>query len=303
MRALFALLCAGSAFAQVSHVTWTVTGETGGSKALLRAAGKVDPGWHLYSASSPAGIPTSFQIAGAGQVRVFQPAPVKAFDKNFGADTETFEGEVTFLIEAKLNQPTTSLDLKARYQTCNDTQCVPSRWSGTVPLTAGALTMPAGYSEAKPPSPAGATPVTQEQGLGAFLLVAFGFGLASLFTPCVFPMIPITMSYFLNRQSGGRGDGVAQAVVFCLGIIVLFSGLGLLITAVLGPFGVVQLGSNPWVNGFISLLFIAFGLSLLGAFEITIPSSILTRLNKSSDKGGFAGTLLMGLTFSLASFA
>ena len=83
----------------------------------------------------------------------------------------------------------------------------------------------------------------------------------------------------------------------------LFSGLGLLTTAILGPFGVVQLGSNPWVNGFISVLFIAFGLSLLGAFEITIPSAILTRLNQSSDKGGFVGTLLMGLTFSLASFA
>ena len=65
----------------------------------------------------------------------------------------------------------------------------------------------------------------------------------------------------------------------------------------------VQLGSNPWVNGFIAALFIAFGLSLLGAFEITIPSAILTRLNQSSEKGGFAGTLLMGLTFSLASFA
>ena len=65
----------------------------------------------------------------------------------------------------------------------------------------------------------------------------------------------------------------------------------------------MQLGSNPWVNGFIAALFIAFGLSLLGAFEITIPSSILTRLNRSSEKGGFAGTLLMGLTFSLASFA
>ena len=65
----------------------------------------------------------------------------------------------------------------------------------------------------------------------------------------------------------------------------------------------MQLGSNPWVNGFIAALFLAFGLSLLGAFEITIPSSILTRLNQSSEKGGFAGTLLMGLTFSLASFA
>jgi thiol:disulfide interchange protein len=92
-------------------------------------------------------------------------------------------------------------------------------------------------------------------------------------------------------------------VVFCLGIVVLFSGMGLAITAALGPFGIVQLGSNPWVNAFISVLFIAFGLSLLGAFEITIPSSILTRLNQGSEKGGFAGTLLMGLTFSLASFA
>ncbi len=65
----------------------------------------------------------------------------------------------------------------------------------------------------------------------------------------------------------------------------------------------MQLGSNPWVNGFIAALFIAFGLSLLGAFEITIPSAVLTRLNASSEKGGFVGTLLMGLTFSLASFA
>ena len=133
--------------------------------------------------------------------------------------------------------------------------------------------------------------------------MAFGFGLASIFTPCVFPMIPITMSYFLNRQSGGRRESIVQALVFCLGIIVLFSGLGLATTAILGPFGIVTLGSNPWVNAFISLLFIAFGLSLLGAFEITIPSVILTRLNQSADKGGFIGSLLMGLTFSLASFA
>jgi thiol:disulfide interchange protein DsbD len=168
-----------------------------------------------------------------------------------------------------------------------------------------AVTIPTGYAEAKPPAAqaAPASAPADTQGFAGFLLVAFGFGLAAIFTPCVFPMIPITMSYFLNRQSGGRRDAVTQAVVFCLGIIVLFTGLGIVLTAALGPFGVVQLGSNKWVNGFISVLFIAFGLSLLGAFEITIPSAILTRLNQSSDKGGFAGTLLMGLTFSLASFA
>jgi thiol:disulfide interchange protein DsbD len=111
-------------------------------------------------------------------------------------------------------------------------------------------------------------------------------------------MIPITMSYFLNKKGS-----VMQAGVFCLGIIVLFSGLGLLMRVLLGPFGIVALGSSPWVNGFITVLFVTFGLSLLGAFEITIPSSILTPLNAGADKGGFVGSLLMGLTFSLASFA
>ena len=175
--------------------------------------------------------------------------------------------------------------------------------------TAGAPVIPTGYTEPAPPSanPAAAPsgqpsgqPATATESLAGFLAVAFGFGLASIFTPCVFPMIPITMSYFLNRPSGGRRESIVQALVFCLGIVVLFSGLGLATTAILGPFGVVTLGSNPWVNAFISALFIAFGLSLLGAFEITIPSVILTRLNRSADQGGYAGSLLMGPTFSLA---
>jgi thiol:disulfide interchange protein len=83
----------------------------------------------------------------------------------------------------------------------------------------------------------------------------------------------------------------------------LFCALGFGVSAAVGPFGVVQLGSNPWVNGFIALIFGAFALSLLGAFEITLPSSLLTRLDQASRRGGYLGTLLMGLTFSLTSFA
>ena len=141
------------------------------------------------------------------------------------------------------------------------------------------------------------------QGLGTFMLIAFGFGLAAIFTPCVFPMIPITVSFFLNKQSESRVGSILQALVFSLGIVVLFSTLGLVTTAILGPFGTVQLGSNPWVNGFITLVFLAFGLSLLGAFEIAIPSSVLTRVDRASARGGFVGTLIMGLTFSLTAFA
>jgi len=116
-------------------------------------------------------------------------------------------------------------------------------------------------------------------------------------------MIPFTVSYFINRSTGSRRDGVLQAVVFCLGIVVLFTGLGVLMKAIVGPFGVVQLGNSPWVNGFIALVFVIFGLSLLGAYELTLPSGLLTKLNQTSERGGYFGTLLMGLTFTLTAFA
>ena len=327
-RIVVPLLAAAGAWAQTygtNQVKWALAVEPGsaapGSKVLARMTGQIDPGWHLYSLSTPSAIPTTIQLATNAVVerfRVLQPGPHRAFDPNFQTNTETFQNSVAFLLELELKKDAPAgpaeLSVTARYQTCNDKVCIPPvRRTATVTLTVdpaartAAPAIPAGYAE---PQPGGApnaisdtTPAASDQGWWAFLVVAFGFGLATIFTPCVFPMIPITLSYFLNQQSGGRRDAVTQAVVFCLGIIVLFSGLGLLMTAILGPFGIVQLGSNPWVNGFIAALFIAFGLSLLGAFEITIPSSILTRLNRGSEKGGFAGTLVMGLTFSLASFA
>jgi thiol:disulfide interchange protein DsbD len=298
------------------HVQWSLALERGatppGAPVLVRLTGILDPGWHLYSMSTAAATPTTILLADnpvAELRRVLQPPPKRAFDANFDSDTETYEGQVAFLLELEIkkNAPAgpAQLTVNARFQTCNDKQCVPGRWTGVANLTvdpsvkAVVETIPAGYAEAKPvPAPSGTGGESH-----SFLLVAFGFGLAALFTPCVFPMIPITMSYFLSRPSARRRESVTQAAVFCLGIVVLFSGLGLLTTALLGPFGIVTLGSNSWVNGFIAALFLAFGLSLLGAFEINIPSPILTRLNRSSEKGGFAGALLMGLTFSLASFA
>ncbi|MGB9605555.1 MAG: protein-disulfide reductase DsbD family protein, partial [Bryobacteraceae bacterium] len=128
-------------------------------------------------------------------------------------------------------------------------------------------------------------------------------GLAAVLTPCVFPMIPVTVSFFLNKPATGRARAVFEALVFSLGIVVLFTGLGLMVTALLGPFGMVRLGANPWVNGFIAAVFIVFALSLLGAFEIALPSGLLTRLDQASRGGGLGSTLLMGLTFSLTAFA
>ena len=320
-RTVLFLLLAASAFAESeNHVQWTMTVDqptaAPGSTVLAHLEARIDEGWHMYSLTTPPGpIPTTIKTvngAAVASVTFFEPPPVRKYDENFKADTETYEGTQTFLARIELKKDIAPGDLtiafQPRYQTCSGTQCIPPRTRDlTAALTiaagstAASIVIPAGHIEVKPASPVAdhtTTVATSDNGILAFLALAFGFGLAAIFTPCVFPMIPITMSYF----TGQRG-GLSQALTFCLGIIVLFTGLGIVTTLVLGPAGVVQLGSNPWVNGFISMIFFVFGLSLLGAFEITIPSGILTKMNNASNAGGYIGSLLMGLTFALASFA
>ena len=306
---------------KLDPVQWMLTSDAGrapaGSTVPLRLTAKLDEKWHLYSLTTPKGgpIPTTVDLAESPAIessKLFQPRPERKFDRNFNLDTETFQKEAVFWITAELKKdaPAGPVELTAqvRYQTCDDRQCLPPR-KKTATFTLGidpsapapaAFVVPAQYTEIKPGAPAPITPVAPKQtdDLGAFLLTAFGLGLATIFTPCVFPMIPITVSFFLNQRGG-----ILQALVFSLGIIVLFCLLGLGVTAAVGPFGVVQLGSNPWVNGFIALIFGVFALSLLGAFEITLPSSLLTKFDQASRRGGYLGTLLMGLTFSLTSFA
>lgn len=277
----------------------------------------MEPGWHIYALTSPTGGPTPTSIKlgetkDASAIKVFQPKPSVKLDPNFNMNVEAFEGQVTFFTQiapAEGRKGPVEIPLLVRYQACTDKECLPRKTTLVAklnfdPKQPASAAIPAGYIEftgqrsprlaVQPSAQTGA----DTQDLGSFLLVAFGFGLAAIFTPCVFPMIPITLSFFLNKPGALR-----QAILFCLGIVVMFTAMGLLVTAVLGPFGVVQLGSNPWVNGFIAVVFVVFGLSLLGAFEITLPSSLLTKMDQASQRGGSAGTLLMGLTFSLTSFA
>jgi len=282
-----------------------------GTKLLLRLTAEPEPGWHLYSLTTPKGgpNPTTIKLEGG---KVYQPAPTRKLDPNFQVDTETFDGLTVFLIEATVPDDAkgkVEYTANLRYQACTEKECLPPRKktaTTTVVVDAAApppaISIPPGYTSADAPIKATPPPTPAkpaDQSLGSFLLLAFGLGIAAIFTPCVFPMIPLVMSQFLN--SGAQA--LRQAAVFCLGIVVLFSSIGLGITAAVGPFGVVQLGANPWVNAFIAAIFFAFGLSLLGAFELTIPSGLLTKLNQASEQGGYLGSLLMGLTFALTSFA
>jgi thiol:disulfide interchange protein DsbD len=326
------LFLASFAFAQSRNpVQWTVTLEPAavppGASALAKFTATMEDPWHIYALSTPSGGPTPTTIRVTPEnpavvgLRLFQPKPKVLFDPNFNMNVEAFGHEVVLsaLVETAKDAKAgpTELSFLVRYQACTEKECLPKRTTLTTTLNIDpAAPVPTltpsgeeftGRPTAASPPPAVPTAPAQSsqqvQGMAAFLLVAFGFGLAAIFTPCVFPMIPITLSFFLNRPGVTRGESLKQALLFCLGIVVLFTGMGLAVTAIVGPFGVVQLGSNPWVNGFISIVFIVFGLSLLGAFEITLPSSLLTKMDQASQRGGLLGTLLMGLTFSLTSFA
>lgn len=338
LSALAVLFCSPSFAAREDPVQWTLaparaqTQILPGDKPYFELKAAIQPGWHLYSPTTPSGGPiiTTIRLDSNPAVAtyaVYRPHPVRKLDPNFQIDTETYAGEAVFLIQAhtaKTASGDTSLQASVRYQACTDVKCLPpvkKTAAAVVHFTPGApameFTLPAGY-ELVPGTPGTASAVRMpdrtvtsrdesSQDLLPFLLTAFGFGLAALFTPCVFPMIPITVSFFLNQSAGAgteaKRGGWMQALVFCVGIIVLFTGLGFLVTAIAGPFGVVELGSSPWINTFIAIVFFVFGLSLLGAFELRLPSGLLTRLDRASQAGGYAGTLLMGLTFSLTSFA
>ena len=137
--------------------------------------------------------------------------------------------------------------------------------------------------------------------IGHYLWLAVTAGAVSLFTPCVFPMIPITVSYFTHRA------GVRSAMVFAAAIIGSFTALGLLLALIFGAAGVQRFAANPFVNVVLAGLFVAFALNLFGAYQITVPSRALTALdsaarNQESSGAHIAGAVLMGLTFALTSF-
>lgn len=131
----------------------------------------------------------------------------------------------------------------------------------------------------------------------------FAGGLLALITPCVFPMIPMTVSFFTKRAKN-RKKGIRDALIYALSIIGIYVSLGLLVTLATGdPQTLNQLSANIWFNLIFFLVFIVFGVSFLGAFEITLPSAFVNKIDRASDKGGLMGIFFMAFTLSLVSFS
>ena len=144
--------------------------------------------------------------------------------------------------------------------------------------------------------------IDYSQGLRLFLLTAALAGFAALLTPCVFPMIPITVSFFQKQSEKQQHRPITMASIYCLGIIGTYTGLGMLMSIVFGAGALNRLSNDPWLNMFIAGILVFFGLNLLGLFDIRIPSWLLTFTAGREAKGGFIGVLFMALTFTLTSF-
>jgi thiol:disulfide interchange protein len=334
------LLLAATALGQ-NPTKWSLESEARGRelkageqrKVILRA--EVEPGWHLYSVDQPAGGPiaTTIKPADPGKFEIVgkieTPNPKITPDSNFIVDGKPLEtkyftdrGEFRVNLKALSDALSDEMVLDVRFQLCNDTFCLPPRtkrisFSGEEDLkkVGGGQSAVGGTSETNPTRPVQATqPQTQPSAnsqpptdIWAFVWLAATLGALSLLTPCVFPMIPITVSYFTNHSAGSRARSVRLAVVYSLGIVATFTLLGMLLAIFVGAAGINLFAANPWVNILIAGIFLFFAFNLFGAYEITVPTGVLTRLDAMTrshegEGSGVIGALLMGLTFTLTSF-
>jgi thiol:disulfide interchange protein len=142
----------------------------------------------------------------------------------------------------------------------------------------------------------------EEEGLIWIFLMGFGIGLAALFTPCVFPMIPMTVSFF-TKTSKTRAAGIRNALIYGFFIIFIYTGLGLALTAIFGVDVMNVISTDPYFNIGLFLLLIVFGASFLGAFEIQLPQSWANKADAASDKGGIIGIFFMAATLAIVSFS
>jgi thiol:disulfide interchange protein DsbD len=287
-----------------------------GEEAVVEIRLAIEPGWHVYAPDSPkdAGAPMEVEPRGFELVGPLEgPPPAEAFDPNFKKRTRTFEGDV--VLRQRVRVPSAGLPegrpgIRLRAMACDARSCLPpSDFVAGFEVSAPRAPARSPGAGAQPPRP----PVGSGEGaqasrpatvvdapLGEFLAECVAWGAWSLLTPCVYPMVPITISFFSKRTGGGRRRTLRLAALYALGIVTTFTGLGVAVAALFGAAGLNVLATNFWMNLGLATLFVVLGLSLLGLFELRAPSWLVSKVDSARQeaRGEVAGTILMGVTFS-----
>tara|TARA_Y100000748_G_scaffold296552_1_gene289507 strand:- start:3924 stop:5744 length:1821 start_codon:yes stop_codon:yes gene_type:complete len=283
-----------------------------GEVVVLEVEANIEDEWHIYAIYDvPQGPkPTVIRVESSQIVKigkVIEPEPIVAYDEGFDNITKYHEGDPIFrvpiIIDKNLPNGIYSFDVIVEYQVCTGNLCYPpNEYSENISFTLQSGTIRADFKTDKFDFSKDSILDIADNKIGSFLFLALSMGFLALLTPCVFPMIPITISFFLKRGEDKNTSPVKGAFVYMLGIVMTFTFLGMLLAIFLGASGATQLASNPYVNLFIASLFIYFAFSLFGFYEIELPQSLKRFSLQRENSEGYAGILFMALTFTLTSF-
>lgn len=301
----------------VEPVKWSFDSKQDGNEAQLIFIANIDEGWHLYDTYLPEGGPVPTQIVYQDS-SLFEfngeltsdPQPVQKFDNAFQMDLRYFNDRVVLTqnIILKNNDPV-EITGYVLFMCCDDETCLPPEEAGftfqfngdTRPSSANESV--AGFTTEQDDLPPSVPESAGRQSLWLFILISALAGLAAIFTPCVFPMIPMTVSFFM-RGSDNRGKAVRNGLMFGFSIVLIFTLLGGLFSfGVFGP-NAGNILSTHWIpNLLFFLLFVVFAISFFGTFEIMLPGSLVNKTDSKAESGGFIGAFFMALTTVIVSFS
>jgi thiol:disulfide interchange protein DsbD len=294
----------------VDPIKWSFSSVQNGDEMKLLFKATIDKGWHLYDINLPEGGPISTQfvfedstlIEFAGEIQK-SPAPVEKFDKTFEMNLRYFSDSVVFTQPVKLKKAGVGqIKGYVTFMGCDDESCLPPNDSPFSFTVKSENITSSGHQDSAVVSPE-KVGQSQNQSPWLFLLISFLAGLAAVLTPCVFPMIPMTVSFFM-RGSGNRKSALRTAFVFGFSIVGIFTLLGALFSiGVFGP-NVGSILSTHWIpNLLFFVLFFIFALSFFGLFEIVLPGSLVNKADAKAESGGWVGAFFMALTTVIVSFS
>ena len=290
-------------------VQWDIALYAGEENAMtLLFTADIATGWHVYSQDNDpldGPIPTSIVLYTEGiesPEKAKECTPEVHFDPNFDKEVKSFDGQSRWALDFTWEgEPPASVSGLLTYMTCDDGKCIfPPDVEFEVNLSEASPSSE--QPDLCPEGDAAQTPQEDEGGLFVLFLLGMGLGFAALFTPCVFPLIPMTVSFF-TKQSKTKAEGIRNALIYGASIIFIYTGLGLVLTAVFGVDVLNLISTDPYFNLFLFVLLVVFGVSFLGAFEIQLPASWANKMDAQADRGGLIGIFFMAATLAIVSFS
>lgn len=321
MKKLFAFfgvffVCLVSSGQVQDHARWNFSVERV-DKGSLQVVARVslDSGWHIYATDMKEGGPqkTELTIFPAKSFHVTEASRdsgslIEKFDTSFQITLRYYPGTASFK-KLLAVADTSGFVLKGSilYMLCTDESCLPpteTNFSIKVPALS---TIPYSLTAQEPGSsnnehPTGVSEKSDNKSYLYIFLAGFLAGLAALLTPCVFPLIPMTVSFF-TKKSKTRVQGLRNALIYAISIVVIYVTLGFGVSKIFGIDALNALSTNVWFNLIFFILLVVFAASFLGAFDINLPSSLINKVDAQSGKGGLISIFFMAFTLALVSFS